>query len=815
MADDSKKSSRTDLTPPQGASSLIQKEDIPQVLPILPLRNSVFFPGGVLPLAVGRQKTIALIKDAVRDEQFIGVVTQKKAEEEDPKAADLYVTGTVAKIVKLLKMGEENYSLVVQGLARFRLVDLVQEAPYLKARIEPLEDKTSIENLEIEALGINLKKLAREVIELMPELPSAASELVESINHPGHLADLIAANIDVPLEEKQAVLETVEIKARMNLVLEVLNRKREILKLSNKIDSAVKGEMSKTQREYYLRQQLKAIKEELGELGEEEEEIDELDERLKNANLPPEVEKVANKELNRLRSIPTASSEYTVSRTYLDWIADLPWSKKSEDNLDIENARQTLDADHHAMQKVKKRILEYLAVRKLKNDMRGPILCLVGPPGVGKTSLGQSVARAIGRKFVRLSLGGVRDEAEIRGHRRTYVGALPGRFIQNMKKAGTVNPVLMLDEIDKLGADFRGDPSAALLEVLDPEQNNSFSDHYLDVAYDLSKVMFIATANQLDTVPNALRDRMEIIEVSSYTFDEKEAIAVKHLIPKQLKEHGLEADNLEIENAALQALLTSYTREAGVRSLERRIADICRAVAVDFASGKTDKQRISAGRVSEILGPERFYSEVAERTRRTGVAAGLSYGTIRGFAVGGDLLFIECTKMPGKGALTLTGQLGDVMKESAQTALSYLRSKVEQFGIASDFMEKTDIHLHVPDGSISKDGPSAGVAILTALTSLFTNICVRSDTAMTGEVTLRGFVLAVGGIKEKVLAAHRAGIKRVILPERCRKDMVEVPEQAKKELEFFFVTHMEEVLELALESWPPQPLSKKEAPASA
>jgi len=811
MADDSKKSSKTDLTPPQSASQLIPKEDIPQVLPILPLRNSVFFPGGVLPLAVGRQKTIALIKDAVRDEQFIGVVTQKKAEEEDPKATDLYMTGTVAKIVKLLKMGEENYSLVVQGLARFRLVELVQEAPYLKARIEPLEDKTPIENLEIEALGINLKKLAREVIELMPELPSAASELVESINHPGHLADLIAANIDVPLEEKQAVLETVELKARMNLVLEVLNRKREILKLSNKIDSAVKGEMSKTQREYYLRQQLKAIKEELGELGEEEEEIDELDERLKNANLPPEVEKVATKELNRLRSIPTASSEYTVSRTYLDWIADLPWSKKSEDNLDIDNARQTLDDDHHGIQKVKKRILEYLAVRKLKNDMRGPILCLVGPPGVGKTSLGQSVARAIGRKFVRLSLGGVRDEAEIRGHRRTYVGALPGRFIQNMKKAGTINPVMMLDEIDKLGADFRGDPSSALLEVLDPEQNNSFSDHYLDVAYDLSKVMFIATANQLDTVPSPLRDRMEIIELSGYTFDEKEAIAVKHLIPKQLKEHGLVTDHLHIEEKALQKLLTSYTREAGVRSLERRIADICRAVAVDFASGKTDKQQISAERVPEILGPERFYSEVAERTEKTGVATGLAWT-----AAGGDLLFIECTKMTGKGGLTLTGQLGDVMKESAQAALSYLRANAEQLGIPADFMEKTDIHLHFPAGATPKDGPSAGVTILTALTSLMTHIRVRSDTAMTGEATLRGLVLPVGGIKEKALAAHRAGIKRVILPERCRKDMVDVPEQAKKELEFLFVTTMDEVLELALESWPPTPLlAHKEASAAA
>src|ERR671930_350722 len=786
----------TAMTPP----GTINKEDIPQVLPILPLRNSVFFPGGVLPLAVGRQKTIALIKDAVRDEQVIGVVTQRRAEEEDPGAADLYTVGTVARIVKLLKMGEDNYSLVVQGLARFRVVELVQETPYLKARIDPVEDKTAVDDVEVEALAINLKKLAREVIELMPELPAAATELVESITHPGHLADLIAANVDVPIEEKQAVLETVDLKARMKLVLELLNRKREILKLSNKIDSAVKGEMSKTQREYYLRQQLKAIKEELGEMGEEEEELDELGERLKKIGLPPDVEKVAQKELNRLKSIPTASSEYTVSRTYLDWIADLPWSKMSEDNLDIENARKILEADHYGIKKVKKRILEYLAVRKLKNDMRGPILCLVGPPGVGKTSLGQSIARATGRKFVRLSLGGVRDEAEIRGHRRTYVGALPGRFIQNMKKAGTKNPVMMLDEIDKLGADFRGDPSAALLEVLDPEQNYTFSDHYLDVAFDLSKVMFIATANQLEPIPGPLRDRMEIIELSGYTFEEKVQIAKIHLIPKQLREHGLNGDHIEIQDEALLTIITSYTREAGVRGLERRIADVCRAVAVEVAGGKTEKQVINADRVKEILGPETFYSEVAERTDVPGVATGLAWT-----AAGGDLLFIEATKMAGKGGMTLTGQLGDVMKESAQAALSYLRSKADVLGITPNFLEKTDLHLHFPAGAIPKDGPSAGVTILTALTSLLTGIKVRSDTAMTGEATLRGLVLPVGGIKEKVLAAHRAGIRRVVLPERTRKDLIDVPEQAKNEMEFIFVQRMDEVLKAALEQDPFRP----------
>src|ERR671936_594380 len=522
MSDDKKKGAGATamaaaMTPP----GTINKEDIPQVLPILPLRNSVFFPGGVLPLAVGRQKTIALIKDAVRDEQVIGVVTQRRAEEEDPGAADLYAMGTVARIVKLLKMGEDNYSLVVQGLARFRVLDLVQESPYLKARIDPVEDKTSVDDVEVEALGINLKKLAREVIELMPELPAAATELVESITHPGHLADLIAANVDVPIEEKQQVLETVE---------------------------------------------LKAIKEELGELGEEEEELDELAERLKKAGLPPEVEKVATKELNRLKSIPTASSEYTVARTYLDWIADLPWSKRTDDNLDIENARQILDADHYGLQKIKKRILEYLAVRKLKN--------------------------------------GVRDEAEIRGHRRTYVGALPGRIIQSMKKAGTINPVMMLDEIDKLGADFRGDPSAALLEVLDPEQNHSFSDHYLDVSYDLSKIMFIATANLLDPIPGPLKDRMEILELPGYTFEEKVHIAQNHLIPKQLREHGLSAEAIAFDEKTLIKIIIAYTREAGVRNLERRIADVCRAVAVEVAGGKVatgTKRTVTEGDLAEML----------------------------------------------------------------------------------------------------------------------------------------------------------------------------------------------------------------------
>lgn len=792
MADDKKRQS---IGP--GLPALLGQDEIPPVVPILPLRNSVFFPGGVLPLAVGRQKTIALIKDAVRDEQLIGVITQRRAEEEDPTAESLYSIGTVARIVKLLKMGEDNYSLVVQGLARFKLDELIQQEPYLKARISPVSEAQSTGNVELEALGINLKKLAREVIELTPELPAAAIDLIESISHPGHLADLIAANVDVTIEEKQSILETVDLNARMQLVLELLNRKREILKLSSKIDSAVKGEMSKTQREYYLRQQLKAIKEELGELGDDEEELDELQARLKEAGLPPEVEKVAQKEMNRLKTIPAASSEYTVARTYLEWIADLPWTRTTEDNLDIPNARAVLEADHFGLEKVKKRILEYLAVRKLKNDMKGPILCLVGPPGVGKTSLGQSVARAVGRKFVRLSFGGVRDEAEIRGHRRTYVGALPGRIIQSMKKAGTSNPLMMLDEIDKLGADFRGDPSAALLEVLDPEQNNTFSDHYLDLPYDLSKVLFIATANQLDPVPPPLRDRMEIIELPGYTFDEKVEIAKRHLIPKQIREHGITAEQFELTDEGLSRVIIGFTREAGVRTLERQIADLCRAVAVEVASGKTDRHVLGEKEVSDILGAERFWNEVAERTEVSGVATGLAWTP-----AGGDILFIEATRMPGKGMLTLTGQLGDVMKESCQAALSYVRANGQALGISGNFLEKTDLHVHFPAGAVPKDGPSAGVTILTALVSLLTGIRARGDTAMSGEVTLRGQVLPVGGIKEKVLAAHRAGIKRLVLPERNRKDILEVPEQARNEIEFHFVTQMDDVLRLTLECDP-------------
>jgi ATP-dependent Lon protease len=603
------------------------------------------------------------------------------------------------------------------------------------------------------------------------------------------------------------VLNMVEVSKRLETVLELLHRKLEVLKLSNKIDSQVKGEMNKTQREYYLRQQLKAIKEELGEADGTEGDLDELEQKLKNAHLPPEAEKISRKELRRLRQMPSSSSEYTVGRTYLEWFADLPWQKSTTDSLDIQEARRLLDDRHYGLEKVKKRIIEYLAVRKLKENMKGPILCMVGPPGVGKTSLGASIAETLGRKFHRISLGGVRDEAEIRGHRRTYVGALPGRIIQGLKKAGTNNPVIVLDEIDKLSYDFRGDPASALLEVLDPEQNFSFSDHYLEVPFDLSKVLFIATANQLDPVPPALKDRMEVLEIPGYTHEEKSHIATRHLLPRVLDAHGLDDELFELGDDALNSIIIDYTREAGVRNLERTITSVVRGVAVHVAEGKKEKTVVHKDDLTEYLGPEKFFNEVAQRTDLPGVATGLAWT-----ASGGDILFIEATRMGGKGGLTLTGQLGNVMKESAQAAQSYIRARSPEFGLADNFWEKNDIHVHVPAGSIPKDGPSAGVTMICALTSLVTGIKVRSDVAMTGEITLRGNVLPVGGIKEKVLAALRSGVTDVILPERNKKDLFEVPEEVKEQLNFHFAHRVDEVLDLALER-PPERFPPKLAPA--
>jgi ATP-dependent Lon protease len=775
-------------------------------IPILPLRNSVFFPGSIMPISVGRPKTLAMVKAVEDSGEPIGIVAQKDGSVDDPGAEDLYAMGTTGRIVKALKAGEEGFHLVLQGIKRFRVLGLTQTSPYLRARVVEVQD-INADPLKIEALVMNVKKAAREVVGLMPEIPSGAAQFVEGIDDPGHLADLIAANMDVSVEEKMEVLNLVEVSQRLENVLELLHRKLEVLKLSNKIDSQVKGEMNKTQREYYLRQQLKAIKEELGEADGTEGDLDELEQKLKNATLPPEAEKVSRKELRRLRQMPSSSSEYTVGRTYLEWFADLPWQKSTRDTLDIQEARELLDQRHYGLEKVKKRIVEYLAVRKLKDDMKGPILCMVGPPGVGKTSLGASIAETLGRKFHRISLGGVRDEAEIRGHRRTYVGALPGRIVQGLKKAGTNNPVIVLDEIDKLSYDFRGDPASALLEVLDPEQNHTFSDHYLEVPFDLSKVLFIATANQLDPIPPALKDRMEVLDIPGYTHEEKRHIALEHLLPKVLDAHGLTDDHIQITDEALNSIIIDHTREAGVRNLERTITSVVRGVAVHVAEGKTELTTVTQESLTDYLGPEKFYNEMAQRVEQPGVATGLAWT-----AAGGDILFIEATRMGGKGGLTLTGQLGSVMKESAQAAQSYLRTRSPEFGLADNFWEKNDIHVHVPAGSIPKDGPSAGVTMVCALTSLVTGIKVRSDVAMTGEITLRGTVLPVGGIKEKVLAALRSGVKEVILPDRNKKDLFEVPDDIKEQLRFHFVKRVDEVLDIALER-PPERFPPKLAPA--
>jgi ATP-dependent Lon protease len=779
--------------------------ELPEVLPILPLRNSVFFPGAVMPLTIGRAKTIRLIEEATRDNSLLGIVTQKAPEIDDPTPDDLYNVGTAARIIKLARTGRDGFNIVVEGIARCRVEEIIQQEPFFTARISTLADEGT-GDVEVEALALNLKNTAREVIDLLPEIPVMAKQLLESIEAPGHLADLITANIDATIEEKQEILEAIHLKKRLKGVLELLSRQFEVMKLSNKINSQVKGEMSKTQREYYLRQQLKAIKEELGDKEDDENGIEELEKQIRELDLPEEAEKAANREFRRMRNMQPSQAEYTVARTYLEWLAELPWNTSSEDNLDLANAQRQLDDDHYGLKKIKKRVVEYLAVRKLKDDMKGPILCFVGPPGVGKTSLGRSIADALGRKFHRVSLGGVRDEAEIRGHRRTYIGSLPGRIIQGLKKAGTNNPVFLLDEIDKLGSDFRGDPSSALLEVLDPEQNNSFSDHYLDVSFDLSRMLFIATANQLDTIPAPLRDRMEIIDVPGYTFDEKLKIATQHLLPKQIKEHGITDEHIQVPDETVLKLAMSYTREAGVRNLEREIASLCRSVAVAVASKEEDEEFermvLSEDAVEEVLGPEKFFNETAERTCVPGVATGLAWT-----AAGGDLLFIEVTRMGGKGSLILTGQLGDVMKESAQAALSWMRTHSATLGITQNvddhFLEKADIHIHFPAGAIPKDGPSAGITITTALISLFSGRNCRADTAMSGEITLRGLALPVGGIKEKVLAAHRGGIKRTILPARNEKDLRDIPQNVKDEMEFIFVKNIDEVLEAALEGGRP------------
>ena len=766
--------------------------------PVMPLRNTVLFPQQVIPIYIGRERSLKLINDLDPKKRYIVVVAQEDGSIEDPKSSDLYAYGTLAQVLKVFDMPDNSKSAIVQGISRVKILDYTNQEPYFFAAVESMEDEPITDGLEVDALAANLRQAFDELMKVAPNLTEEHSGMLKNIQKPNRLTDRAISVITISNQEKQEILEELNVKKRIEKALNLISREIQRIKLGEEIQSEVHDEITKTQREYYLREQMKAIKKELGE-DEGSVETKELEDKLKAAKLPEDAEKVAMKELDRLSRIPTQSPEYNVSRTYIEWLSDLPWSESTDDRIDLKEAMKILDDDHYGLDKVKERIIEYLAVRNLKQKkdpdgrVKGPILCFGGPPGVGKTSLGKSIARSMGRKFVRLSLGGVRDEAEIRGHRRTYIGALPGRIIQSIKKAGTNNPVFMLDEIDKLGADFRGDPSSALLEVLDPEQNHSFSDHYLEVDFDLSNVMFISTANYQDAIPPALRDRMEILEFTGYIEDEKVQIAKRHILPKQVKENGLTKEQVTFDAGSIKELIRSYTREAGVRNLEREIANVLRKVARELVEEETKKTKITKAKVGEYLGAPRFHSELAERTTKPGVVTGLAWT-----AAGGDILFIESTKMKGKGRLTLTGQLGDVMKESATAGLTFVRSHAEEFGLDPDFNENTDIHIHVPAGAIPKDGPSAGVSMVTSLVSLLSGIPVKEKVAMTGEITLRGNVLPIGGVKEKVTAAHRSGIKEVILPDHNRKDLEDVPKHVAKDLKFHFAKEINDVLIVAL-----------------
>jgi ATP-dependent Lon protease len=767
----------------------------PDTLIIVPVRNTVLFPGMVLPITLGRPKSIAAAQQAVRDQRQVGILLQRTSEVEDPTAIDMHRMGTLANVVRYITTPDGSHHLVCQGEQRFQVVEYLSGWPFLVARvlrIPEAETRTS----EIEARFVNLKAQAVEAIELLPQVPADFLAAIQSIEAPPALADLAAAYMDIKPEEKQEILETVDITARMDKVSRMLAHRIEVLRLSQEIGRQTKAALDERQREVLLREQMAAIQRQLGE-GEEGRaaEIAELDKAIGNAGMPKEVEDQARKELRRLQRMPEAAGEYGMVRTYLDWLIELPWKLPKEKPIDIADARRILDEDHYDLDKIKRRIIEFLAVRKLSPQGKAPILCFVGPPGVGKTSLGQSIARAMDRKFVRVSLGGVHDEAEIRGHRRTYIGALPGNIIQAIRKAGSRNCVMMLDEIDKLGAGIQGDPGAALLEVLDPEQNNTFRDNYLGVPFDLSRVVFITTANMLDTIPGPLRDRMEIITLAGYTAQEKLEIAHRYLIRRQMEANGLKSGQAEIDDDALRDVVQSYTREAGVRSLERQIGQVLRHAAVRIAEGQSGPIRIARSDLAAILGAPQFESETAMRTSVPGVATGLAWTP-----VGGDILFIEATRVPGSGKLILTGQLGEVMRESVQAALSIVKNRAAALGIDASRFERSDIHVHVPAGAIPKDGPSAGVAMFMALVSLMTERTVRSDTAMTGEISLRGLVLPVGGIKEKVVGAHRAGIKRIMLPARNRKDYDDIPEIARKEVEFIWLERVEEAVAAALEA---------------
>ena len=771
-----------------GAKEPSREVEIPEDLPILAVRNLVLFPGTVAPLQIGRAKSLKLLEDVLPDQKIIATVCQRHPQTEEPTPDDLYGVGTAVMVLKLLKTEEGGVSIIVHGLSRVKIEKFWQQNPYMRGKIAELVDKEE-QDKETDALMNNVRTIAGRIIELSPSIPDEAIIVLSQISHPGQLADFLASNIEISISGKQQLLEELSVNKRLRHISTELQKQFELLELSSKIQQQVQSNIDQSQREYFLQEQMKAIQKELGQFDEKTAEVDELREKIKQAGMIDVVKDEAARELGRMEKIPTTSPEYHVVRTYLDIMTELPWSKSSEDKLDVNLAREILDTDHYNLEKVKRRILEYLAVRKLAPASRGPILCFVGPPGVGKTSLGKSIARAMGRKFIRMSLGGMRDEAELRGHRRTYIGAMPGRVIQEIRKAGTNNPVFMLDELDKVGADFRGDPTSALLEILDPAQNNSFQDHYLNVPFDLSKVMFIATANYMAPVPPALADRMEVIEIPGYTAVDKLHIAMKYLIGRQLTENGLTEKRAKWTEPAVQTLIESYTREAGVRELERQIGTVCRSIAALIATGKARSRTIKPKLVAEILGPRKYESELALRTSMPGVATGLAFTP-----VGGEIIFIEAISYPGKGALTLTGQIGDVMKESAQAALGLIKSRATELGLNVDDFSKIDIHIHVPAGAIPKDGPSAGVAMYTALCSLMTGRHVRPEVAMTGEVTLRGLVLPVGGIKEKVLGARRAGIKTVILPRRNRKDLIDIPDDIREELEFHFADNVDQVL---------------------
>jgi len=780
----------------QNAPSQAEPEvSIPEdALIILPVRNTVLFPGVVLPLSIGRPRSVAAAQEAARHERPIGVVQQKDGTVDVPTGSDLYPVGTEAMILRYVTAPDGSHHIICQGRRRFRIKEYLDGYPFLVARVEYLEEKETL-TPEIEARMVHLRRQAAEAAELMPHIPGELVASLDTITSPGQLVDTIASFLDLTPEQKQELLETVDVDKRLARVTELLAHQLAVLRLTQEIEQQTKEEVDKRQREFMLREQLKTIQRELGEETPRTEEFEQLAEAIEKAGMPEEVAEQARRELARLERLPEGAAEYTMIRTYLDWLTALPWNKVDEETIDLEKARRILDEDHYGLEKVKKRILEYLAVRKLNPEGRGPILCLVGPPGVGKTSLGKSIARATGRQFVRVALGGVHDEAEIRGHRRTYIGAMPGNIIQAIRKAGTRNPVFMLDEMDKLGAGgFHGDPAAALLEVLDPAQNSQFVDNYLGVPFDLSQVMFIGTANVLATIPGPLRDRLEIIEIPGYTAEEKLQIAKRYLVPRQLADNGLKPEQCQIEDNALERIIREYTREAGCRNLEREIGAVCRHVAMGVASGEITSTTIGADDIPEILGPPRFENEVAMRVSVPGVATGLAWTP-----VGGDILFIESARVPGSGRLILTGQLGDVMKESAQAALSLVKARAKQLGIDPAIFKDSDIHVHVPAGAIPKDGPSAGVAIFISLVSLLTDRLVRKDTAMTGEISLRGLVLPVGGIKEKCIAAAQAGIRRVLLPRRNEKDYEDIPESARKQLEFVWLENVDQAIDAALE----------------